>query len=303
MRPGRNEPCHCGSGRKYKHCHLAIDDAPPERRYEVAQQVYARNWTPTAQAHYQAQRYHWMAERLKPFTPHRILDVGCGSGHGLLALFEVLEKEVQIVSVDENGACLEAAARTLSGAAIMANVVKRLQSVLTPDGFALDAAPVAAAFDGKCTLIESDICNDPELIDALASDAPFDAVTIWLTGTHMMRQFHRDVRSRSIGSDGAHRLYVQNNVYELADRILKSGGVLQVVDRTEAPTTDEMRDDFLRAHRDQASVTGLQVTDLEYLIYEEPQLQRTPMVFTPGTSGRIPTQFQTAITSIVSLKP
>jgi len=26
-RPGRNEPCHCGSGRKYKHCCLAQDDA------------------------------------------------------------------------------------------------------------------------------------------------------------------------------------------------------------------------------------------------------------------------------------
>jgi len=26
-RPGRNEPCHCGSGRKYKHCCLAKDDA------------------------------------------------------------------------------------------------------------------------------------------------------------------------------------------------------------------------------------------------------------------------------------
>lgn len=25
--PGRNEPCHCGSGRKYKHCCLAKDDA------------------------------------------------------------------------------------------------------------------------------------------------------------------------------------------------------------------------------------------------------------------------------------
>jgi SEC-C motif len=25
-RPGRNEPCHCGSGRKYKHCCLAKDD-------------------------------------------------------------------------------------------------------------------------------------------------------------------------------------------------------------------------------------------------------------------------------------
>ena len=26
LRPGRNEPCHCGSGRKYKHCCLAKDD-------------------------------------------------------------------------------------------------------------------------------------------------------------------------------------------------------------------------------------------------------------------------------------
>ena len=26
-RPGRNQPCHCGSGKKYKHCCLAKDDA------------------------------------------------------------------------------------------------------------------------------------------------------------------------------------------------------------------------------------------------------------------------------------
>ncbi len=24
--PGRNEPCHCGSGKKYKQCHLAKDE-------------------------------------------------------------------------------------------------------------------------------------------------------------------------------------------------------------------------------------------------------------------------------------
>lgn len=24
--PGRNEPCHCGSGKKYKHCCLASDE-------------------------------------------------------------------------------------------------------------------------------------------------------------------------------------------------------------------------------------------------------------------------------------
>jgi hypothetical protein len=24
---GRNDPCHCGSGKKYKQCHLALDEA------------------------------------------------------------------------------------------------------------------------------------------------------------------------------------------------------------------------------------------------------------------------------------
>jgi len=27
MKVGRNDPCHCGSGQKYKKCHLASDDA------------------------------------------------------------------------------------------------------------------------------------------------------------------------------------------------------------------------------------------------------------------------------------
>jgi len=26
VKPGRNDPCWCGSGKKYKHCHLAIDE-------------------------------------------------------------------------------------------------------------------------------------------------------------------------------------------------------------------------------------------------------------------------------------
>jgi tetratricopeptide (TPR) repeat protein len=31
-RQGRNEPCHCGSGRKYKHCHQGREEVPIERR-------------------------------------------------------------------------------------------------------------------------------------------------------------------------------------------------------------------------------------------------------------------------------
>lgn len=31
-RPGRNDPCRCGSGRKYKRCHLAEDERAGHRR-------------------------------------------------------------------------------------------------------------------------------------------------------------------------------------------------------------------------------------------------------------------------------
>jgi SEC-C motif len=31
-RPGRNDPCHCGSGKKYKKCHMELDEGAFERR-------------------------------------------------------------------------------------------------------------------------------------------------------------------------------------------------------------------------------------------------------------------------------
>jgi SEC-C motif len=36
---GRNDPCHCGSGKKYKQCHLAEDEA--KERSERARQAEA----------------------------------------------------------------------------------------------------------------------------------------------------------------------------------------------------------------------------------------------------------------------
>ena len=34
--PGRNDPCHCGSGKKYKQCHLAADEAKARQAREKA---------------------------------------------------------------------------------------------------------------------------------------------------------------------------------------------------------------------------------------------------------------------------
>ena len=40
-RPGRNEPCHCGSGRKYKQCCLAKDEALDSAARKVAAEAAA----------------------------------------------------------------------------------------------------------------------------------------------------------------------------------------------------------------------------------------------------------------------
>lgn len=49
-RPGRNEPCHCGSGRKYKQCCLAQDEAVAAAARKVAAEVAAATETPAETA-------------------------------------------------------------------------------------------------------------------------------------------------------------------------------------------------------------------------------------------------------------
>jgi hypothetical protein len=73
-RPGRNEPCHCGSGRKYKQCCLDKDDAlsaaaraktdaeAAARPTEAATPVPAR--TPKPQTH-----QPWRATTARGFIP------------------------------------------------------------------------------------------------------------------------------------------------------------------------------------------------------------------------------------------
>lgn len=36
-KPGRNDPCYCGSGKKYKKCHMAEDKAAEQERKEAAE--------------------------------------------------------------------------------------------------------------------------------------------------------------------------------------------------------------------------------------------------------------------------
>jgi hypothetical protein len=81
-RPGRNEPCHCGSGRKYKHCCLEKDDlaaaaarAKAEKKAEAAakSEEAAQSTEAPASAPKQApkQQTHqpWKATTSRGFVP------------------------------------------------------------------------------------------------------------------------------------------------------------------------------------------------------------------------------------------
>lgn len=303
MALGRNDVCHCGSGRKYKHCHDRIDRAVGVDRYTTAQSIYANNWNSTSQHHFDNGIYHWLSALLEEAKPKRILDIGCGSGHGLAALYEVLGPDTMIVAIDENRACLNAAKRTLKQYhGLDAEVVNRMSITEVDLGYRHVAEPLEFDPNVKCILIESDVCNDQFLADALQASGAFDAVTIWLTGAHMLRQENIAVQKARIKSEAMHRLYVQNNSYELADVVLKVGGLLQIADRGGTPKTDAVKNDIINSHNDQASVTSLEVRDVVSRPYQEPGVQKIPITHSLGKSGEMPADFEPAIVSIVSVK-
>ncbi len=306
MKIGRNDPCWCNSGLKYKKCHQPVDNAPSESRVRVAQHFYDVKWQKNA-AHLVSQGcYKWMASLLEPFAPKRILDIGCGDGSGLLAQLNTLGSDLSIFSLEENGECIDTAHSKLQSNGFDARAIHRfvVEPVARKEHL-LHIQTGKLSAPSEILLIEADVLlDDSEMEDFLHNLSPFDAVTAWLIGTHDARLECKNIAGLEIQSTHEYRLRVENRVYVLADRVLRSGGILHVVGRGEFPSTEELKRDFEDSHREQASVTSLQVQFFEYIPYTEMgRGSGIPMIMTPGTSGRIPDASNLALHSFVSIKP
>jgi hypothetical protein len=77
-RPGRNEPCYCGSGKKYKHCCLPKDEAKQAKArakavkdaQEVAEQPAEAAPPPTAARAPKTETHQpWRATTSRGFVP------------------------------------------------------------------------------------------------------------------------------------------------------------------------------------------------------------------------------------------
>lgn len=268
--------------------------------------AYRDYWQHNAAAFDAQGCYSWMASQLTGYSPKRILDIGCGTAEGILALLKGSAKN--IVALEENFDCIKATEGKLNAIGCEVKIIPRLGYSESEDGrhdLIVDQDE-AIAEGSSITLIHADPLLwevDKPLKNYIASTQKFDAVTVWLLGTYEMRRSCRTLDSFQIKNAADYRLRVQNKLYELADAVLKPGGVFHLVDRGIVPDTDELRKIVTEAHEEQASVTSLKVTAFVYRLYEEPTNKRISMTKPPGTNPTVKDDGRRAMHSVICIKP
>lgn len=299
------EPCWCGSGRKFIHCHSGIDAAPNEQKVLASYAQYCEAWKQNSAEIERQNGYRWMAAQLQPYHPKRILDIGCGLGQGVLALARTFD-QCSIITLDENPVTLKIAYELAVRSGLKSLYTERISvnDDAQNDGYYLTHTleEVQTTCEG-IHFIESDFLSDISGMKWLAEGPQFDAVTLWLIGTHLLKGKCLNLQNVKLQTSQDYRLYLQNRTYEFADNVLKRGGVLHIVDRGESPAEESLRQCLMEAHREQAEPTSLQVKELRDFPYRETDKRgAVPMIHSLGLSGRKP-EYGTALISIISEKP
>jgi SAM-dependent methyltransferase len=222
----------------------------------VTRYGYEKQWKTNATNLEEQGAYNWMAEQLSEISPKRIFDIGCGEGNGLVALVRAFKPD-SLLSVDENPECIRAAEERLVSEGI--EVRTTLRGLDTPVGehsHRLDFVPGRLLNLPGVNLIESDPLIDPELDAFLLKCEKFDAVTVWLMGSHLSRFAGcENLQELKIESAAEYRRVMHKASYRFAARFLKSGGRLQIVDRIGSLEADAV-EGLLTMHREYAAEAG-----------------------------------------------
>lgn len=305
--PAPYEPCYCPlgqKGNKYKFCHYPIDSAPAENRRELSQKAYIQKWENNADYFRGQGCYAWMSSLMAKHSPQRILDVGCGNGDGILAM-KAACPNAKIISCDDNAACLTSARNKIEPLGLSVEVIHRLHQSAAGEKYhemrnergLLKTPPAHIDF----SLIHADIIWDIEFKDFLKSLTKFDAITVWLMGTYDLKPQCKNIGGMT--SEGHYRLKVQNSLYELADKILRHEGVLQVVDRFRYKPDANPMEIIVQSHQEQASVTSLEFIEYQSRDYLEPtDANSTPMIATEGGQRKNMEDNRLGMSSVISIK-
>ena len=269
--------------------------------------AYCEGWKTNATTFRKQGCYAWMAEQLQPYKPVRVLDVGCGTGEGLAALLATSTRS--IVAIEENFDCIKAAKRYLIDLGYAVKTIPRIGYVEHPDGrhdiFVINQNGIIEE-GPSVTLVHADpllVDEDEPLRKFFDSTLKFDAVTIWLSGTYQCRKTCKALDVLRISKPGEYRYYLLKMTYKIADRILKPGGVLHVVNRGLVPDTDKIKKRAIDDYKERAPVTSLCLSDFAYKEYTEPIAKGIKMAPDPSAEKSFTDDGRRAMHSIISKKP
>ncbi len=241
---------------------------------------YRSQWQHTSE-HLRAQGcYDWMAAQLDELGPRKILDIGCGSGNGMLALINRFQPTC-LISLEENLDCIEATVEALIDAGQHPHVRQRLSYELDEaNRYRLFCLDEPIELEPGLSIVQSDITRpDCRLIEALEQEAPFDAITVWLIGTD----------GQNLHSVGAtppiYRRHIQRRISELGDQLLRPGGWIQFLDRTAFPLTRDLEEELVEDHQELLESTRLRFLKCSNRSYEEAGDGGIPMARASGMIG------------------
>lgn len=234
-------------------------------KLEEERVTYARLWRENSRVHTINGDYAWMAAFLK--SPCRILEVGTGIGHSTLAL---LQRGHQVVGIEENIACLRDASKLLSSNGIEHLVIERGHiSSADNSKYSIHYDDLPDQIHPVCTLVESDILNDPMLTQWIFQFGGLNAITCWLLGTHNMRHANQALTPLKVRSNRDYELHVQRFALLHAEKLLASpGSMIQLVDRGSYPD-HAMQSDYNRFYHSLISDTNLSLIDIAFRSYND----------------------------------
>jgi SAM-dependent methyltransferase len=245
------------------------DNYKPDKRLIYDKKKYINEWQKDSNYFYEQGYYNWMANCLfEKINPQMVLDIGCGNGNGIIELLKN-ENIKNIITIEENEFCVDLALSSIEAKGISVKKIIRSEPAFSREGMYINKYFEINDFDlTRVTIIQGDILLDENLKDYLKKKK-FDVVTCWLLGTHESINNNFDYINAGVQDNKTFRLLVQNCIYELSDIILNNHGFLQIVDRGEIPYNEEITEQYLGCHKEQASVTSLKVMeDIQFLEYE-----------------------------------
>ena len=261
---------------------------------------YLKKWSNDSKFFYDNKYYDWMNSHIKDYKV--VLEIGCGNGLSTLSL---IENGHHVIVIDENIECLKETRKTLETKKIKSKIIQR-EGLFREykDSYEYNYKKINHSFEeNQILLIEGDVLNDNHLESWLLS-IDIDCVVCWLMGSHGARRYNKIIAEKKIITPQNYRFVIQNSIYEMADRILKDNGILQIVDRGRKPSNEEEKS-FLESHQDQASVTALIVEEIKFLEYKHDIKDGVAMSVEEDqivTKHKDLKQFETVFVSAISRK-